>query len=325
MPSPTTAARAALPCLLLAAALPAHAQTYPAKSIRVILPFAAGGITDLLGRTLARKLTTSLGQPVVIDNRIGAGGNIGTELAAKSAPDGYTVLIVPSSFSINPSLYTRVPYDPVKDFDPVSMLASYWLVLVAHPSFPVKNFKDVVALARAKPGYLNYASAGSGTTTHLAGELVKYLTDVRMTHIPFKGGGPAFAAVLGGQVELTFASIYVNVVTQIRNGRLRPLAVTGTRRSALLPDVPTVAESGLPGYEVMSWNAMFAPKGTPPAIVARLNAEVGKALAAPDLIEVLGAQGLEPTPGTPDDLARFAASELDRWAKVIKATGVRAD
>jgi tripartite-type tricarboxylate transporter receptor subunit TctC len=320
--------RGAVACLLFAAALGqttfAWSQApYPAKPLRIVVPFAPGGSTDLMGRTIARKLNASLGQSVLVDNRPGAGGNIGTELAARAPADGYTLLVVPSSFAINPSLYQKVPYDPVKDFDPVAGIASYTLVLVAHPSVPVDSVKAVIALARSRPGVLKYASAGSGTTTHLAGELFRFMTKADITHIPYRGSGPSLADLIGGQIELSFGS--TSAVPHVKGGRLRALGVTGAVRAKALPDVPTIAEAGVPGYEVTSWNAAFAPKGTPAAIVARLNGEIGKALAAQDALDVLQAQGLEPMSGTSEGLAQLVAAELARWEKVIKASGARAD
>ena len=301
------------------------AQNYPTKPIRIVVPFAAGGVTDLLGRTVARKLSADLGQQVVVDNRPGAGGNIGTELVAKSPADGYTLLVVPSSFSINPSLYDKVPYDALKDFEPVSIIASYAMVLMTHPSVPVRSVKEFIALARARPGTLNYASSGTGTAGHLAPELFKYMTGISMTHIPFKGGNPAFASVMAGQVETVFSTMHLGITPHIKGGRLNALGVTSARRSAVLPDVPTIAESGVPGYEMTSWNALFAPKGTSPAIVSRLNTEITKALRSPDMIEILNPQGLEPVGGLPENLGRLISSELPKWAKVIKAAKIRAD
>ena len=301
------------------------AQNYPTKPIRIILPFAAGGVTDLLGRTVARKLTAGLGQTVVVDNRPGAGGNIGTELVAKSPADGYTLLVVPSSFSINPSLYDKVPYDAVRDFDPVSIIASYAMVFMTHPSLPVHSVKEFIALARARPGTLNYASSGTGTAGHLAPELFKYMTAISMTHIPFKGGAPAFASVMAGQVETVFTTMTLSVTPHIKSGRLKALGVTSARRSRVLPDIPTIAESGVPGYEMTSWNALLVPKGTPAAVVTRLNAEITKALGSPDVVETLNSQGLEPIGGPPENLGRLISSELVKWAKVIKAANIRAD
>lgn len=302
---------------------PAAGQNFPAKSIRVVVPFAAGGSTDLVGRTIARQFNANTGQPVVVDNRPGAGGNIGTELVARAPADGYTLLVVPSSFAINPSLYAKVPYDAIKDFDPVAIIAAYTLVLVVHPSVPVTSVKQLIAFVRAKPGSLNYASAGSGTTTHLAGELFRYMTKVEMTHIPYKGSGPSLADVLGGQVESTFGSS--SAVPHVKAGKLRPLGVTGATRTQILPHVPTIAEAGVPGYEVSSWNALFVPKGTPAPVIQRLNAEVTRTLASSDFLDILRAQGLEPVGGPPENLGRLVATEMVKWEKVIKATGVRAD
>ncbi|MBI4189257.1 MAG: tripartite tricarboxylate transporter substrate binding protein [Betaproteobacteria bacterium] len=306
----------------VAALLPAlaWAQAYPSKPIRIVAPFAAGGGVDFVARIVGQKLSAGLGQSVIIDNRPGAGGNIGTELVAKAAADGYTLLAVSNSFTVNPSLYRKVPYDPIKDFEPVSALTSYMLFLVVHPSLPVRSVKALIALAKAQPGHLNYASSGSGTTTHIAGELFSYMAGVRMTHIPYKGSGPALPAVIGGQVALHFGS--TTVVPHIKTGKLILLGVTGAKRSPAFPDAPTVAESGLPGYEATGWNALFAPAGTPVAIVKRISEEVGKGLSQADALEILEKQDLQQEAGTPEALAALVRTEVTKWAKVIKAAGI---
>jgi len=308
-----------------AALLPAAAwaQAYPAKPVRIIVPFAAGGSVDLVARIVTSKLSAGLGQTFIIDNRPGAGGNIGAELAAKSPADGYTLLAHSSAIAVNPSLYSKVPYDPIKDFEAISGLTSYMLVLVVHPSLPVRSVKALIALAKAQPGQLNYASSGSGTTTHIAGELFAYMAGIKMQHIPYKGAGPAVPAVVGGEVAIHFGS--PSAVPFVKSGKLLALGVTGPKRSASMPSVPTIAESGLPGYDVTSWNAFFAPAGTPAAIVKRLSVEVGKGLHQPDALEVFEAQGLEQASSTPQELAAMVRSELTKWTRVIKAAGIKSE
>ena len=316
---------ARLPLLFLCAqfgllAPASQAASYPVKPIRIIAPFAAGGGVDFVARITSQKLSAGLGQSVIIDNRPGAAGNIGTELVAKAPADGYTVLAVSNSFTVNPSLYRKIPYDPIKDFEPVTLLTSYMLYLVRHPSLPVRSVKALIALAKAQPGSLNYASAGSGTTTHIGGELFTYMAGVRMTHIPYKGSAPSLIAVVGGEVALTFGS--TSAVPHITAGKLVLLGVTGSKRSPRFPEVPTVAESGLPGYEATGWNALFAPAGTPIAIVKRLSDAVGIGFKEADALELFEKQDLEQGAGTPEALAALVRTELTKWAKVIKAAGI---
>jgi tripartite-type tricarboxylate transporter receptor subunit TctC len=301
----------------------AHAQTYPVKPVRMINPFSPGGSLDLVARILSKTMSTELGQTVVVENRPGADGTIGVDHVAKSAPDGYTLLIVQSSITINPSLKSKVPYDPVRDFAPISKVASYMFFLVTHPSVPVRTVKDLIALAKAKPGQLNYGSVGMGSGTHLSGALFEYMAGVKMTHIPYKGTGQVLPALLGGQVELHFGS--TSVVPYVKDRKLAALGVSGTARSAALPDTPTIAESGVPGYEMTAWNALFAPVGTPPAIVNRLNALAKQAMELPESRSVLDAQGLELSLSTPAELGGLVKTELGKWAKVIKAAGIRAE
>ncbi len=303
--------------------MPAAAQTYPVKAIRIVVPFAPGGGTDIVARLLGQKLAVALGQTVIVDNRPGAAGNIGTELVARAAPDGYTLLAMPSAFSINPSLYSKVPYDPIRDFEPVATLTSYMLFLVAHPSLPARSVKALMALARAQPGHITYASSGTGTTAHIAGELFCHLTGVRMTHVPYKGSGPSIPAVIGGEVAILFGSN--TAVPHARAGKLALLGVTGSRRSPLFPQAPTIAEAGIPGYEVTSWIALFAPAATPPAIVRRLNAEAGKGLRQPDVREVFAAQGLDEAVGPPEALGAMIKAEVPKWGKLIRAAGITAN
>ena len=299
----------------------AHAQTYPTKPIRMINPFSPGGSLDLVARLLAKTMSADLGQPVIVENKPGAGGTIGVEQVAKSPPDGYALLIVQSSISINPTLQRKIGYDPVRDFAPISKVSSYMFFLVAHPSLPARSVKQLIALARSKPDEINYASVGVGSGTHLAGELFNYMTGVRMMHIPYKGTGQALPALLGGQVAVHFGS--TTVVPYVKEKKLVALGVTGAQRSEAVPDVPTIAESGIPGYEVTAWNALFAPAGTPTPIVNRLNALVKKAMEQPEAKAVMEAQGLDTTLSTPAELGALVKTELVKWAKVIKAAGIK--
>lgn len=303
---------------LLSAAV-AMAQNYPVKPIRFIVGFAAAGSTDQVARLAGTKLTAALGQPVVVENRPGAGGNIAAEIVAKAMPDGYTFLVTPSAFTVNPNLYRQAPYDPFKDFSPVTALSAYMLFLVCHPSLPARSVKELIALARARPGQLNYSSAGTGTTTHIGGELLATMTGIKMTHIAFRGTGQQLPALLSGEVALALGS--TTVVPQIQARRIVLLAVTGAKRFAAFPDVPTVAET-VPGFEVTSWNAMFAPAGTPSAIIRRVNEEIGKGLQQADALSMFEKQGLQSIAGKPEELAALVAAEVPRWAKVIKAANI---
>jgi len=298
----------------------AFAQKYPDRPIRIVLPFAAGGGVDSVARPLAQKLYVALGRPVIIDNRPGAGGNIGIGMVAKSPPDGYTLLVMSSNFAINPSLYPNPGYDPYKDFVPVTSLSSYMLFLVCNPSVPLRSVKALIAMAKEQPGKLTYASGGIATAGHFAAEMFIYATGARMTRVPYKGTGPAIIDTLGGQVTIMFG--VPEVVPHIKSGRLAVLGVTGAKRSSALPNVPTIAESGVPGFEASSWHAMFAPTGTPEAIVNRLNDEVRKALREPDLTEALKNQGLDLVTGTPQQLTALVKATATSAAKVIKETGM---
>lgn len=307
--------------ILAGASTSALAQNYPVKTVRIINPFSPGGSLDLVARILAKSMSGDLGQQVIVENRPGAGGTIGVEAVAKAAPDGYTLLVIQSSITINPSLQPKIPYDPVRDLEPISKMASYMFFLVAHPSLPVRSVKQLIALAKSQPGQVNYASVGMGSGTHLAAELFAYQAGVRMTHIPYKGTGQVMPDLLGGQVALHFGS--TSVVPHVKSGKLVPLAVTGEKRSQVLPNVPTVDESGLRGYEVTSWNAMFAPAGTPAPIIERLNAVVRRGLDLPEAKAVMEKQGLEVTPSTPAELGALVKNDLAKWAKVIKAAGIK--
>ena len=310
--------------VLFLATCAAQAQEYPNKPVRIIVPFSAGGSSDPVARLIARHLTTALGQPFVVENRPGAGGNLGTDLVAKAAPDGYTVLFAAGSTAINPSLYSRLPFDPVKDLEPVIHVATLSGILVAHPSVPAASVRELIQLARSKPGGVTYASAGSGTVPHLAGELFRAASKVEMTHVPYKGSNPALADLIGGQVQVMFANM-PGTLQHVKAGRLKVIAVTGAKRSELLPDVPTIAESGLAGYEAPNWYGIFAPAGTPATVIARLNSEINKAMAAPEFVEHMRLEGAEGIGGSPAQFRAFFAGEIERWAPVVKAAGVKAD
>jgi len=304
------------------AALP---QDYPSRPIRMIVPFPAGGTADLLARQIGQTMGEALRQQVVIENRTGAGGNIGADLAAKAKPDGYTLLMgTVSTHAINPNLYPNMPYDPVKDFAPVAMVARMPNLLVLHPSVPATNVAELIALAKARPGTLAFASAGNGTTQHLAGELFKKMADVDMIHVPYKGNAPAVTDLVGGQVQVMFDNIPVSL-QQVRAGKLRALAVTGPARSPVLPQLPTVAEAALPGYNITSWFGLYAPSGTSPQIIERLNREANKALATALIRRRLTDQGIEPAGGTPGQFAEFMRAELVKWGKIVRESGARVE
>ena len=312
---------AGLAAALLATA--ALAQSYPEKPIRLIVPFAAGGGNDSVARLVGKRVSDSLGQQLVIDNRPGAGGVLGAELAAKAAPDGYTLFLGGvGSHAINPNLSDSLPYDPIRDFAPVALLAQAPLVLVVHPSVPADSFKAFVALARSRPGQLNYASNGNGSSSHLAAVMFDTMTGVDMVHVPYKGLSPALTDLLSGRVQLMFSSV-VAILPHIKSEKLRGLAVTGRRRLPSMPDLPTIAESGLPGYEASSWYGVLAPAGTPREIVARLNAELVKALAQPEVRTSLLAEGAEPIGGTPEQFAAHIGSEKERLGKLIREAKIR--
>jgi len=310
-------------CVLMGtvAAVGAHAQAYPTKPVRMVDPFSPGGSLDLVSRALAKTMTAELGQSVIVDNRPGAGGNLGVEIVAKAPPDGYTLLAMQSSMVINPSLQKQVPYDPVKDFEPISKISSYMFFLVVHPSTQARSVPQLIALARAKPDQLTYASVGIGSGTHLAGELFKSMAGVKMIHVPYKGSGPSIIDLIGGQVALQFGS--TSVLPYVRTKKLILLGVSGSKRSSFVPDTPTIAESGVLGYEITAWNALFAPAGTPVAIVNRLNQLVRQGLANADTKAVMEAQGLDATPSTPLELGELVRTELPKWAKVIKSAGIK--
>ncbi len=300
------------------------ADSYPVKPVRLVTPFPPGGGTDILARALAPRMSESLGGSVIVENRAGAGGLVGIEAVAKAAPDGYTLLLVSGSLTIIPSLFPNVRYDPVKDFTPVTLATRQPYIAVVHPSLPAKNIRELIALARARPGQVTYASAGSGGAGHLGMELLKTMLKVNIVHIPYKGSGPALIDVLGGHVSLMFASA-PSAMPHIKTGRLRALAMTGSQQSAAVPGVPTIAESGLPGFETYGWYGVLAPAGTAPPIIARVHGAIIKAMAAPEVMERIVADGSEAVAGTPEQFADYIKRDIPKWAKVIKESGARAD
>lgn len=314
-------------CALLLAAVgitPAFAQPYPSKPIKIVVPYPPGGFNDTLGRTLAAKFSESWGQPAVVENKPGGNTLIGNDFVAKSAPDGHTLLIVAFPFSVVPSLFKTMPYDTVKDFAPVILAATSPNLLVVHPSLPASSVGELIALAKAKPGSLSYASTGNGSSNHISMELFKSLAGVNIVHIPYKGSGPAVSDLLGGQVQLMFDNT-PNVLPQVKAGRLRALGSSGTKRSPLTPEVPTVAEAGVAGYEVMVWFGVVAPAGTPREIISKLNAEVTRILAMPDVRERFLAQGVEPVGSTPEQFGEHIRAQMAKWGKVVQDAGVKAE
>ena len=302
-----------------------YAQTYPIKPVRIIVPFAAGGGTDIIARMVGQKLSDGLGQTFIIDNRAGANGIIGSELVAKSPPDGYTIVFATSAtHAINPTFYPKLPYDAIKDFSPVVNVAHTAFILSVHPSITATSVKELIALAKSKPGALNYASAGMGNSTHLAGELFCMLTGVKMIHIPYKGSGPAMAETLAGQTALTFDSMQASM-PHISTKRLRPLAITAKARSPAISYLPTIAEAGVPGAEAGTWYGLLAPASTPDAVVAKLNAEVIKVLAMADARDRLSTVGVEPLGTTPEEFADQIRSDVLKWGKIIRAANLRAE
>jgi tripartite-type tricarboxylate transporter receptor subunit TctC len=316
--------RAGTVVLLAAFATGAFAQGYPTKPAKVIVPYPPGGPTDIVARVVSQKLSDQMGQQFIVENRPGAGGNIGAEAVAKSPADGYTLLVATTAHAINPSLFKSLGYNLTKDFAPVSQLTSGPLVIVANPSLPAKNVKELIAIGKAKPGSLNYASSGNGQSTHLSAELFATMAGIKMNHIPYKGSAPALTDVMGGQASLMFDTM-LSAMPHVKNGKLRAIAVTSAARSPAAPDVPTVAESGLPGYEAIAWNGLLVPAGTPTGVVGKLNAELRKALDAPDVKDRFSAQGFGAAWNTREAFAKFIQSELDKWAKVVKVSGATLD
>ena len=312
--------------LLSTLTLTVHAQTaYPNRPIRVIVPFTAGGPTDVAARTVAPRLAEYLGQQIIIENRGGAGGATGTEFVAKSAPDGYTLLHgTIGGLAVSPSLNPKLGYNTLRDLAPVSQMVNVAYIVTLHPSVPATSIKELLTLARARPGKLNYGTGGAGTGPHLAGELINMMAGVSLVHVPYKGTGPALTALLSGEVDLTFDNLLI-VLPQIKAGRVRPIAATGSQRSKLMPELPTIAESGLPGFSATGWYGVMAPVATPKDIVARLNAEITRTLRSPDVSERLNSMAAEPAPGTPEQFGAFIRSEIEKWAKVVKATNMKAE
>ena len=315
----------ALAALCFVAAWPAAAQqAYPSKPIRIVVPYPPGGFNDTLGRTLAEKFQKAWGQTVLVENKPGANTVIGTDAVAKAAPDGYTLLVVAFPFAVTPSLIRNLPYDTLRDFAPVALCAQSPNILVVNPELPVKSVAELVALARSKPDGLSYASTGNGSSNHISMELFKTLAGVRLVHVPYKGSAPAVVDLLGGQIQVMFDNA-PNVMPQVRAGRLRALAQSGAKRSTVAPDLPTVAEAGVPGYEVTVWFGLVAPAGTPREIVDKVNAEVLKILALPDVRERFLALGVEPLGSTPEEFGTHIRAQMDKWAKVVKDAGVKAE
>lgn len=313
----------ALAALLCIAGGNALAQNYPDRPVRLIVGFPPGGAADILGRVAAQQLTDALGQQFVVDNRGGAGGLIATELAAKSSADGYTLLFTSIPHVINPHLYRKVTYDAVRDFAPAVLFVTVPLMLAVNPSLPVTSVKELIAYAKARPGQVNYASGGSGSSSHLAMELFKTMAGVNLNHIPYKGTGPLITDLIAGQVGITIASA-VPLIPQVKAGKLRGLATTGAKRSSAVPDLPTIGET-VPGYDVTNWFGILAPAGTPRAVVARVNTTLNQALQRPQVKDLLMARGADPGGGTPDEFAKIIKADFAKWAKVVKASGARVD
>jgi len=318
------AAKFCLIPLAICAASPACAQDYPNKPIRLVAPFSPGGATDVLARIVGQKISERTGQPVVVENRVGAGGNIGAEQVAKAAPDGYTLLMGGVPHAIGMSLYAKLGYDMVKDLTSVAEVASFPSVLVLHPSLPAKSVKKLIALAQARPGQLNFGSAGNGSPNHLALELFDTMAGVKMTHIPYKGAGQVVGDLLAGQLQLASMGLPV-AMPHVQSGKLRAIALTGAARSPLLPHIPTVAEAGLPGFDVTSWYGVFGPAQLPREIVMKLNTEIGGAIAAPELTERLTALGAEPAVKSTAEFAQYVRDEIVKWAKIVRESGARLD
>jgi tripartite-type tricarboxylate transporter receptor subunit TctC len=304
------------------AAATAPAQPYPAKAVRLVVPFSAGGSTDIIGRTVGQKLAEMWGQPVVVDNRPGGSTVIGTDVVAKSPPDGYSLLVTPAPFAIVPGLIAKLPYDPAKAFEHITLINTTPLVVIVNPGVPAKSVKELIALAKKKPGGLNFGSSGSGGTNHLAGELFNTMAGVKMVHIPYKGNAPALTDLIGGHVDLLFNGL-TSAMPLIKSGKARVLAVTSLKRTGSLPDVPTLDELGLKGFQAVAWNGLSAPARTPKDIIAKINADVVTVVHSPELIEKLKAEGSDPVGSTPAEFAAFLRDEIARWAKVIKIADVK--
>jgi tripartite-type tricarboxylate transporter receptor subunit TctC len=314
------------PALLLFTVLviaPSHAQNYPAKTVRMIVGYPPGGPTDVIARTVAQKLSSAYGQQVIVDNRPGASGMIGAELVVKAPPDGYTLLTVPITFAVIPSMFPKMPYDTEKDLAPVALVAAAPFILVVHPTLPVKTVKDLIALAKSRPGQINYASASTGGMPHLAGELFNMMAGVKLTHIPYKGAAPATIDLLAGQVSLMFNNM-LSAMPHVKSGKLRAVAVTSAKRSAAVPELPTIAET-IKGFEASGWYATFAPAATPRELIAKLNTEINRQMRQPDVAQRLAGDGVEAVTMTPAEFGAYLHSEMVKWAKVVKLSGATID
>jgi tripartite-type tricarboxylate transporter receptor subunit TctC len=318
--------RCAVACLcgvLLLSSAAARAQVYPVKPMRFIVPFPAGGFSDVLSRLIAQKLTEQLGQPVIMDNRPGASGNIGAEAVARAAPDGYTLLSTSTNFVTNPGLFKKLPFDPVRDFTPITLISDNALLVAVHPSMSVRSVKELIALARARPGEINFASSGPGTTPHLIGELINLQTRTTTVHVPHKGGGAQMTAILSGEVAVAFPYI-TPALPHIRSGRIRALAVTTAKRASTLPNLPTMAESGLPGFDVSGWLGLSGPAKLPPEIVNLLQTKIAQSLREPTVREQFRSQGADPVGSSPEAFASFIPAQIDKWTGVIRQSGIAA-
>ena len=313
-----------LSILALIFAATANAQSFPTKPIKIIVPFPAGGTVDFFARVISTKLSEALGQSVLVENRAGAGGNIAAEAVAKAAPDGYTLLMGSEIIAINTSLYSKIGYDPVKDLAPITLVGTVPNILIVHPSLPVNSVNDLIALAKKTPGKISFASTGQGTSTHLSSELFKLMANVDMLHVPYKGGPPAIADLISGQVNMMFINMPTGI-THVRSGKAKIIAVSSIKRVSQLPDVPTVDQAGVKGFETSAWSGLYAPAGTPADIINRLHAEVVKILKQPSVREQLMAQGAEPVGDTPEEFSRFTLAEISKWAKIIKISGAKVD
>lgn len=310
--------------LLALAAATAWADSYPSRPVRLVVPYPPGGSADIVARRIADDWAKELGGSVIVDNRAGAGGNIGVDAVAKSPKDGYTIGLQTVSLAINPSIFAKMPYDTLKDLTAIGTVASSQHVLVVNNNFPAKNTKELVAVAKANPGKYSYGSAGSGSTFHMSAELFKAVANVDILHVPYKGGGPALVDTIGGQVDMSFPVLSA-ALQQVQSGKLRAIGVTGPKRSALMPDVPTLAESGVPGYNFETWFMVFAPAGTPKPVIEKLNVSLNKVLNNPGLKERMAKEGIDPTPSTPDQAQAKLTKEMDMWAKVVKERGIKAE
>lgn len=299
-----------------------HAQGYPSKTVRLIVPFAAGGSTDIMGRLVAQKLSESWGQQVIVDNRPGGSTVIGTDIVAKSAPDGHTLLVTPAPFTIVPSLLKKLPYDPAKDFAPITLINTTPLVVIVHPGVPAKNIKELVALAKAKPGVLNFGSSGSGGSNHLAGELFNAMANVKISHVPYKGNGPAMIDLLGGHIDMAYNGL-TSALQHIKTGKLRALGVTSLKRSAALPDMPTLDEQGLKGFQAVAWNGLTGPAGMPKAAVDRAASDVARLMKSPELAEFLKREGSDPVGSSTAEYTAFLTGEIAKWKKIIERAGIK--